>query len=356
MSHRLSWWRPWGGITTYCFVPCGVAGASLRAGAVRAWSACRAAASACPTVATATWSIAPETEATAAGAAAGGPAGACALCNPWPAVASSSTAVTSRRARSCWAAAANGTRHGRPLPLTPATSSTIRQDTSCAQASQTMQTMTSSTNSIGTCPPSGSRGISGIGLPTTATSAAGMPTTMPSSSSAETDPRSTSPPRLTRRVPSIGALDIVLPTCACPSQPGDRDRVGPLGDRQRLELRHDTEQSRTKRHGHRNSDTVVLPGVVRIRQRHPAEVGHTRAVAVRRDRRRHQALVHEADPLRAEQRDVALPGTGPGRLLGDVRRPLLRLQGGPAVDDQSGHEDHRRGEDRHEQRRRPALG
>jgi hypothetical protein len=101
MSQRLSWWRPCGGITTYCLVPCRVPAASVRTGAVRAWSACRAAASACPTVATATLSIAPETDAAAAGAEGGGPAGACALCSPCPAVASSSTAVISRRARSC---------------------------------------------------------------------------------------------------------------------------------------------------------------------------------------------------------------------------------------------------------------
>ena len=217
MSHRLSWCRPCGGITTYCFVAAARRPGPLRLApsAAPPPSACRAAASAWPTAAVAPG---PAPAAVAAAAGAGRPGtGAGALCSPCPAVASSSTAVTSRRAKSCWAAAANGTRHGSPRPRTPATSSATRQDTSCAQASQTMQTMTSSTNSTGTWLPKASRGISGIGLPTSSTSAAGTPATMPSTSTADASPRRVSPRRLTRRAPSSGAVDIVLLTSGHPS-------------------------------------------------------------------------------------------------------------------------------------------
>ena len=231
MSQRLSWCRPCGGMTTYCLTPpvraAAVVWPGCSASARTAAAACLVAESAWPTVAVATCCMALATEVVAA---AGRPAppvvvGAEALCSPCPTVASSSTAVTSRRARSCWAPDANGIRLGRPLPRMPAASSLTRQATSWAQASQTMQTMTSSTNSIGTCWLNGWSGHCGIGLPASSTRPAGMATTIASISTAARKPRNASPRSRSFRMSRSGAPVMLLLTAT--SRPSCRAGVSP---------------------------------------------------------------------------------------------------------------------------------
>jgi hypothetical protein len=143
----------------------------------------------------------PAGPAAPAGRSAGAPA---ALRRPWLSVTSSSTAVTSRRARSCWAATANGTRNGRPVPRMPDTSSTSRQAASCAQANHATQASTLSTNWPGWAVSRAAPDRSGSGLPITSSSTAGVPTTISSISSAATTPRRASARRGSRPAPGSG--------------------------------------------------------------------------------------------------------------------------------------------------------
>ena len=212
MSQRLSWCRPCGGITTYCLTgrPWKLPAADSDWSAAVAW---RAAASAWPTAASATCDSVPATDAVAAAGRLDAAFGAGALCSPCPAVATSSAAVTSLRAKSCCAAAANGTRHGSPLPRTPATSSETKQATSWAHASQTMQTTMSRTNRTETWPLTVAPSVSPvIGLPATRTSAIGTPTAITTMRAAASTPRRVSPRRLTRRTSVSGAPVIGLLT------------------------------------------------------------------------------------------------------------------------------------------------
>src|SRR4051812_19435201 len=86
-----------------------------------------------------------------------------------------------------------------------------------------------------------------------------MPATITSRSSPEASPRTVSPGRLTLRAPSSGAVDMVLLTLPAPLQPGHRDGLGRLVDRQRPEARHDAEQRGPELDGDAHLHAVELP-------------------------------------------------------------------------------------------------